>query len=146
MYKLSSLAVLVLLSATLAVGDDMTGNQTNCPIMGGKINPKVYVDYKDNRIFFCCPGCDDTFLKDPEAQLRKMADAGVRVMKLKPQSVCPITEEALKNRESFVDVGGKRIYTCCGNCNAAVEKDVKAALKKIADRGEFVEDTPAANE
>lgn len=139
------LALILLFAAVVPAQEASTGNQTNCPIMGGKINPKVYVDYQDKRIFFCCPGCDDTFMKDPEGNLKKMADAGVVVMKLKQQSVCPITEETLKSRDSFVDVAGKRIYTCCGNCNGAVEKDPKAAMKKIADRGEYLEDIPAAN-
>jgi len=40
--------------------------QTVCPVMGGKIDKDVYVDYKEERIYFCCPSCVESFLKEPE--------------------------------------------------------------------------------
>jgi Cu(I)/Ag(I) efflux system membrane fusion protein len=46
--------------------------QTLCPVMGGKINRDIYVDYQGKRIYFCCPGCEETFLEDPEKYLEKM--------------------------------------------------------------------------
>jgi len=30
---------------------------TVCPIMGGKVNPKLTVAYKDGKVGFCCGGC-----------------------------------------------------------------------------------------
>jgi Cu(I)/Ag(I) efflux system membrane fusion protein len=51
--------------------------QTHCPVMGGEIDPKVFVDHKGMRIYFCCPGCDTKFKKDPEAYIAKMRKAGV---------------------------------------------------------------------
>jgi YHS domain-containing protein len=46
--------------------------QKTCPVMGGKIDPKVYVEYKDRKIYFCCPGCEKAFNKDPEKYVKKV--------------------------------------------------------------------------
>ena len=43
-----------------------------CPVMGNAVDPEVYVDYRGRRIGFCCPGCDDVFLEDPETYLKKV--------------------------------------------------------------------------
>ena len=53
------------------------GNQTTCPIMGGKIDKRYYADYKGKRVYFCCPGCDEAFKKDPEAAIKKLEGQGV---------------------------------------------------------------------
>ena len=55
--------------------------QTECPVMGGKIDKKVFVDYKGKRIYFCCQGCADEFKKDPSKYLKKMEAKGVAVEK-----------------------------------------------------------------
>lgn len=59
-----------------------TRPQANCPIMGGPINKEVYVDYKGQRIYFCCPGCEKTFLKTPEKFLKEMRSKGIRIEQL----------------------------------------------------------------
>ncbi len=51
--------------------------QTHCPVEGGEINRTVFVDYQGYRIYFCCPGCDEDFLKDPEEYLRRMRAEGI---------------------------------------------------------------------
>jgi Cu(I)/Ag(I) efflux system membrane fusion protein len=51
--------------------------QTHCPVEGGKIDREVFVDYEGKRIYFCCPGCDQEFLDDPEAFLKKMDTEGI---------------------------------------------------------------------
>jgi Cu(I)/Ag(I) efflux system membrane fusion protein len=56
--------------------------QTHCPIMGGEINREVFVDYKGQRIYFCCPGCEGTFLKEPEKYLEKMRSEGIEPEKI----------------------------------------------------------------
>ncbi len=50
----------------------MAAPQTNCPVMGGKINQTVYTDYQGKRIYFCCTGCIDTFKKDPAKYMKKL--------------------------------------------------------------------------
>ena len=51
--------------------------QTHCPVMGGSINKDVHTDYNGMRIYFCCPGCEGTFLEKPEAYLQKMREEGI---------------------------------------------------------------------
>ena len=46
--------------------------QEKCPVMGLPINEDVCVDYKGRRIYFCCDGCDDKFMKNPEKYLAKL--------------------------------------------------------------------------
>jgi YHS domain-containing protein len=52
--------------------------QTNCPIMGGAVDENVFIEYQGQRVYFCCPGCDKTFLENPEpyvARLPQFRDA-----------------------------------------------------------------------
>ena len=51
--------------------------QTLCPVLGGNIDKQVYADYKGQRIYFCCAGCDAEFKKNPEAYLKKLEEQGV---------------------------------------------------------------------
>ena len=51
--------------------------QTNCPVMGGKINKKYYVDYDGKRIYVCCPGCIGKIKADPEKYIKKLEADGV---------------------------------------------------------------------
>lgn len=53
--------------------------QTVCPVMGGKVNKDIYVDYQGKRIYFCCKGCDSKFKEDPEKYMKKMKDQGMKL-------------------------------------------------------------------
>jgi len=46
--------------------------QKLCPVMGNKIDPKIYVDYNGRRIYFCCAMCPPEFKKDPEKYIKKV--------------------------------------------------------------------------
>ena len=52
-------------------------SQTKCPVLGNKIDGKVFADYQGKRIYFCCAACIDEFKKDPEKYLKKMEAEGV---------------------------------------------------------------------
>jgi YHS domain-containing protein len=68
---------LALAGAVLAQGK----TQTACPVLKGNVDKNVYVDYKGQRIYFCCKGCDAEFQKDPEKYLKKMESQGVTLEK-----------------------------------------------------------------
>lgn len=53
--------------------------QEVCPITGKKIDKSVYLDYKGKRVYFCCPGCKATFLKDPDKYIKTMEAEGVKL-------------------------------------------------------------------
>jgi Cu(I)/Ag(I) efflux system membrane fusion protein len=46
--------------------------QTVCPVMGGAINKKYFIEYKGKKVYFCCPGCEKDFLKEPEKYMDKL--------------------------------------------------------------------------
>ena len=56
--------------------------QKTCPVMGGAIDKNIYVDYKGQRIYFCCNGCPAQFKKDPEKYLKKLEAMGEKPEKL----------------------------------------------------------------
>ncbi len=56
--------------------------QTLCPVMGNPINKEVYADYQGQRVYFCCPGCDSTFLENPEKYLSQMRAEGIKPEKV----------------------------------------------------------------
>jgi len=45
--------------------------QAVCPVMGGKTNKNLSVDYNGQQVYFCCPPCREAFKKDPEKYLKK---------------------------------------------------------------------------
>lgn len=53
--------------------------QTTCPVMGGKINKKLYVDVDGKRIYVCCAGCIAPIKKDPAKYVKKLKAQGVAV-------------------------------------------------------------------
>ncbi len=55
--------------------------QSLCPVRGGNVDKKVYVDYQGKRIYFCCKGCDAQFQKDPEKYLKKVQEQGITLEK-----------------------------------------------------------------
>lgn len=54
-----------------------TRPQTHCPVQGNEIDRTVFTDYRGYRIYFCCPGCDEEFLKIPEVYLNRMRSEGI---------------------------------------------------------------------
>jgi len=69
-------------AATMVVVEE--GNQATCPVMGGKIVKNQYTDYKGQRLYFCCPGCEGSFKQDPEKFIAKLKDKGVTLAKVEP--------------------------------------------------------------
>jgi len=60
-----------------------TKAQTTCPVMGGGVDQKIFVDYQGQRIYFCCSGCSTAFNKDPEKYMKKFKEQGVMLEKVK---------------------------------------------------------------
>lgn len=81
MKKLVLLFVAAAAFALLPMSPAWAAPQTECPVMGGAITKELYVDYKGERIYFCCAGCPETFKKDPEKYMKKLKDAGVELEK-----------------------------------------------------------------
>ena len=103
--------------------------QTQCPVMGGKIDSTVYVDLQGQRVYFCCSKCPPKFKADPDTYFKKAAEQGVLFENI--QTTCPVSGEKLENKSIFVDYQGRRIYFCCKKCVADFDKDPKGYLAKM---------------
>jgi YHS domain-containing protein len=46
--------------------------QTKCPVSGKPIDPTKVVEYKDEKVYFCCPNCPAAFEANPAKFLAKL--------------------------------------------------------------------------
>ena len=56
-------------------------HQTICPVMGGEVNKKLFVDYDGKRVYVCCGMCVNTVKKDPTKYIKKLEAEGVTLDK-----------------------------------------------------------------
>lgn len=87
--KILKILAVFLVVLVLAAGPAMAAEpkpQTLCPVLGGNIDKKVFIDYQGKRIYFCCSGCPAEFSKDPEKYLKKIEAQGITLEK------CPETK------------------------------------------------------
>ena len=103
--------------------------QTLCPVMGNPINKETYIDYQGQRIYFCCAGCDKTFLKDPEKYFSEFAKNNIVLENV--QETCPMSGAKLKKKDVYTDYNSRRIYFCGNGCKMAFEKDPEKHLKNM---------------
>lgn len=59
--------------------ETLPGRQALCPVMGGAVNPELYADYGGFRVYFCCAGCREPFLKEADRYLEEMRSKGIRI-------------------------------------------------------------------
>ncbi len=100
--------------------------QLVCPVMGGKINPELYVDVDGRRVYVCCAGCTAAILKEPAKYIAKV-DEHISAR----QQTCPVMEGNKVDRKLFVAHQGRKIYVCCRGCLPKVEADPAGYLKKV---------------
>ena len=90
----TSVSLALVLASSLAFGACPTKGgkklkpQTTCPIMGGKINKKLYVDHAGKRIYVCCGGCLDPIRKAPQKHIAKLEAQGITLART-PVALCP---------------------------------------------------------
>lgn len=61
-----------------AAKKDEVGMEAVCPVSGEKFKvakDTLAADYKGKAYYFCCAGCDKSFMKDPEKYLKKKMSA-----------------------------------------------------------------------
>ncbi len=83
--------------------------QTQCPVMGGDVDPKVFTEYEGRRIGFCCKGCDKKFAAAPAKYMGKLPAVSTE------QVHCPVSGHAISAKASL-DQDGKKVYFCCTDC------------------------------
>ncbi|MBF0297803.1 MAG: YHS domain-containing protein [Oligoflexia bacterium] len=67
----------IVTNSVTSEGNKPGETQTQCPMMGGKINKTIFSDYKGKRIYFAGPMCKSTFEKDPEQYFKKLNEQKV---------------------------------------------------------------------
>lgn len=88
--------------------------QTTCPVMGGKIDKKVYTDYNGKRVYFCCAGCIPQFKKDPGTYLKKLEAEGVVP---EPVPAAADTEKKEAPKDTGAQVAPKAEHKDAGGCH-----------------------------
>jgi YHS domain-containing protein len=113
-----------------------TKPQTTCPFSGKPINKKFASEYKGRKVYFCGPGCQKEFEKNPGMHMKKMMDQGIEPEKIvKPQETCPVMGGKI-SKDFFVDYNGKRVYFCCAACTEKFNKEPEKYIKKLDKMGE----------
>ena len=107
--------------------------QTTCPVMGGKITSESFTDYQGQRIYFCCAGCEGSFLKDPDKYFEQAAKD--KVMFENVQTTCPVTGNPI-DKKFFTYYKGRGIYFCCADCIEKFNADPEMYLKKMGEAEE----------
>ena len=136
------LAVIGIACAGAARAEDKAAGkpQTECPIMGGKIDRSIYADYEGKRVYFCCDACPADFKKDPAKYIKAMEDAGIVLEK--PQATCPVMGGKI-DKSIFVERDGKRVYFCCGMCPPKFKKAPAKYMTALKEQGITLEKVQA---
>jgi len=142
---LSAVALLVCAVAP-AYGDEekekasVESGGIKCPVSGRPVQTDLSAEYKDGKVYFCCPGCVEKFKSDSkpfaeaaDAQLKAIA-TGAKVN----QFACPMCSKphmtAVKRpvKKGLLGVKLATVYFCSDDCATAFEKeDDKAATEKL---------------
>ncbi|MDO8805809.1 MAG: heavy metal-binding domain-containing protein [Elusimicrobiota bacterium] len=99
------------------VTEEETGKEAACPITGEKFiisTETISASYKDASYYFCCPGCDKSFIANPEKYLKKKQAGRTRIY------ACPMGC-------ARSDKPGK-----CPKCGMNMKEVKEAAAKKYA--------------
>lgn len=131
-----SLSVALVLLAGAMVLSGAEEKKCGMPGCTGTAKENTYAVHMGYKINFCHEACDPQFKKDPDGTIKKSMAEGRAVVKLAAQTFCPVSGEKLKNKNSFVDAKGMRVYTCCDNCKGAVEKDPGKMIKALWAKNE----------
>ncbi|MDD3643162.1 MAG: YHS domain-containing protein [Candidatus Krumholzibacteria bacterium] len=95
------------------LGPENLKPQTLCPVMGGAIDSTIYTDYQGQRVYFCCPGCVDSFLSAPEKYFERAAADSILFESV--QTICPVMGNPI-NRDFWVWHMGRGVYFCFEHC------------------------------
>ncbi len=107
--------------------------QTMGPVMGGEITSTSYVDYQGQRVYFCCPGCEGSFLKDPEKYFE--AAAKDKILFENVQTTCPVMGNPI-DKKFFTYYKGRGIYFCRASCIETFNADPDKYLKTMGEAEE----------
>ncbi|HEV3137880.1 MAG TPA: hypothetical protein VGZ26_08240 [Pirellulales bacterium] len=114
----AALAVVALVVAnSLRAADEPA---LKCPVSGKAVDATKTVDFNGGKVAFCCENCPKAFTANTDKFKAKANLQLFQSGQLK-QVKCPLTGKDV-NPEKMVEVGGKKVGLCCGNCLAKATK------------------------
>ncbi len=102
--------------------------QELCPVMGSKIDKKMFLDMQGQRVYFCCAGCSDKFKADPDKYFKQAAADGVVFENV--QKICPVSGEKI-DKKVYSDWQGRRVYFCCKKCRSLFPSSPDKYIKQL---------------
>ncbi|MCG2680156.1 MAG: YHS domain-containing protein [Kiritimatiellae bacterium] len=135
------IAVTALLGTVALAEKEQPQPQIKCPVMEGKIDKSLFVEYDGKRVYVCCKDCIETVKKDPAKYIREIESGGLSLEKV--QITCPVMGGKI-DKKVYTDYNGKRVYFCCAGCIPQFKKDPGTYLKKLEAEGVVPEPVPAA--
>ncbi|HWP43094.1 MAG TPA: YHS domain-containing protein [Blastocatellia bacterium] len=125
------LLAIMIVSAVASASDGEKKNVTNkrCPVMNSPASEKFRTEYNGQYVYFCCQGCVKMFEKDPESYVAKLSKEDQEA--IKPNEVCPVTDDKITDRTRWIEYEGRKIYFCCDGCSDMFKQ--KIAEKKASN-------------
>jgi hypothetical protein len=116
-----ALTLVASVGASAAMAAKFSLDGVKCMMMPAKsVKEDKFVEYKDAKVYFCCPGCVKKFSADSKPFAAK-ANHQLVLTKQYEQKKCPMSGGDL-NPEQSITVGGVKAGFCCGNCKGKAEK------------------------
>lgn len=92
-----------------------------CFLMPAKtVKADKFVDYKEAKVYFCCPGCVKKFGENKD-KFEAKANHQLVATKQYQQEACPFSGGKI-DEETAIEVGGVKVSFCCKNCKGKAEK------------------------
>jgi YHS domain-containing protein len=107
-------------------------HQTNCPVMGGKIDSSAYTDIQGQRVYHCCPMCTKKLQADPDKYFEEAAAQGILFENI--QTTCTVSGMELKDKSIYTDYKGRRLAFCSEAHRDAFNADPVKYLKKLDEQ------------
>ncbi|QDV57437.1 YHS domain-containing protein [Rosistilla oblonga] len=126
------LAVATLTSFASAADDTLATKKCKCPVAGTEFtvgDAAASTQYKDAKVYFCCPGCMKRFVADQKKYAAK-ANLQLFVTGQAKQVHCPFAGRDA-NPDQSVTVDNHKVAFCCGGCKgkaAAAEGDAQLEM------------------
>jgi hypothetical protein len=117
---LAASLVVLLVSAAVIAAEKKAEFKATCPVSGKAASESTCVEYKDAKVYLCCPGCEEPFKKDT-AKFAAKANHQLVATKQAKLVKCPFSGGKL-NPETAVEIGGVKVCFCCNNCKGKVTK------------------------
>lgn len=105
--------------------------QATCPVMGGAVDPEVFVEHEGQKVYFCCDGCDKKFKADPAKYVAKLKESYTTQMH------CPVTGNPVDLAQSLEEKD-RTVYFSSKESLAKYKADPKKYAEALLPEVEVV--------